>query len=341
MSASYNYTFNKVNGVFARWGNLKQEDPLYAPFGPEIADIEVTTSCNGINGVVCSFCYKANTPQGQYMSFETYKHIIDIYPDVLTQVAFGVDSQCKTNPDIWKIMTYTREKGVIPNVTVAQIDDDTAYNLASLCGAVAVSRYKEKEVCYSSVKKLTDLGMNQVNIHFMLSEETYEDALITLNDISSREELEKLNAIVFLSLKQKGRGEFFTPLTLEHYTTIVNLCFQKEIAFGMDSCGAYKFLQATNIIDPTRVPQVAPMVESCESGLFSTYINVEGKFFPCSFSEGIGEWEEGIDLMEINSQEEFLDKLWYGERVMKWRKNLLNSMSKEFSDCRICPIYEV
>ena len=71
-------------------------------------------------------------------------------------------------------MEYCRENGVIPNITVAQIDDTVAKKLSELCGAVAVSRYAYKDACYDSVNKLTYLGMKQVNIHQMISQETYE-----------------------------------------------------------------------------------------------------------------------------------------------------------------------
>lgn len=60
-SEKYNYNFNKKTGFFARWGKTENDDPLYAPM-PEILDIEVTTKCNGINGVVCPFCLLPSTP---------------------------------------------------------------------------------------------------------------------------------------------------------------------------------------------------------------------------------------------------------------------------------------
>ena len=43
---TYNYKFNKVDGYFCRWGKTKDDDPIYAPLGPEIVDIEISTICN-------------------------------------------------------------------------------------------------------------------------------------------------------------------------------------------------------------------------------------------------------------------------------------------------------
>jgi hypothetical protein len=64
-SSNYNYRFNLNNGFFARWGKTFDHDPPYSPFGPEIADIEISTICPGIDGIHCPYCYKANTKTGK------------------------------------------------------------------------------------------------------------------------------------------------------------------------------------------------------------------------------------------------------------------------------------
>jgi len=61
VSPAYNYVFDKANGNFARWGSTQDEDPDYSPIGGEILDIEVTTSCSGVNGKLCPFCSPAGT----------------------------------------------------------------------------------------------------------------------------------------------------------------------------------------------------------------------------------------------------------------------------------------
>jgi SAM-dependent methyltransferase len=176
-SEGYNFIFNKTNGNFARWGKTLEDDPQVAPMN-EILDCEITTICHGVpnkDGIKtpCAFCYKSNTPKGKNMSFETFKGIIDKMPWTL-QVAFGADSECTSNPDIWKMMAYCRKKDIVPNITVANISDETADELTKYCGAVAVSRYFNKDICYDSVKKLTDRGMKQINIHALVSNETYD-----------------------------------------------------------------------------------------------------------------------------------------------------------------------
>ena len=160
-SEKYNYVFNKINGEFARWGISKDDDPQSCIFGPEILDIEVSTKCSGIPNVdgikvPCKFCYKENGPIGKNMSLETFKKVLDRVSKsgVLTQLAIGADAEGTSNPDLFAMMEYARFKGIIPNITVANVTDETADKLVSLCGAVAVSRYANKDVGYDTVRKL-------------------------------------------------------------------------------------------------------------------------------------------------------------------------------------------
>lgn len=333
ISEEYNYMFNYKTGFFARWGRTKESDPDYSFFGPEIADIEITTKCDGINGKVCSFCYKANTPNGINMSFDTFKNIFDKLPKTLTQIAFGADSHATSNPDLWKMMDYCRENKVIPNITVADISDETADNLAKYVGATAVSYYpqQDKNACYNSVKKLTDRDMNQINIHCFISEETYEDAMNLLSDVKTDIRLSKLNAIVFLSLKKKGRGVNYHSLSNEKFKVLVDKCLNENISFGFDSCSCNKFVESVK--DNPKYEKLATCSEPCESSIFSMYISAEGIYYPCSFCENV---KEGIDMTKIT---DFMKDVWYSDKVKEFRKHLLGN--KDSNGYRKCPVYNI
>ena len=83
---SYNYTYDKISGLFRRWGETYDDDPEYSPAGPEILDLEI--SVNGCPNN-CKFCYKSNSNESAVnMTFETFKSIIDKMPKTLTQIAF-------------------------------------------------------------------------------------------------------------------------------------------------------------------------------------------------------------------------------------------------------------
>lgn len=330
-SENYNFDFDKKTGYFARWGKTKDEDPQFGL--PEIADIEITTKCSGPGGKLCPFCYKANTPNGSNMSIETFKIILSKLPKTVTQIALGADANCTMNPDIWKIMEASRAQGVVPNITVADISDETADKLIKYCGAVAVSRYANKDICYDSIKKLTDRGMKQVNIHMMISKETYNQALETIADYKNDPRLAKLNAIVFLSLKTKGRGKRgFSQLSHEEFAELVNLCLDSNTPFGFDSCGAHKFLKSISGLDDQKRKLLEMSVEPCESSLFSIYIDTFGVFYPCSFSPDTDVWgNDGLNVLECN---DFIKDIWKHERTEQFRKKLL-------SNKRNCPLYTI
>ena len=325
-SKYYNYDFSKVTGRLSRWGLTESDidDPQFCEVGPEILDIEVTTKCRGPNGKLCPFCYKANTPSGQNMSFDTFKTILDKMPHVLTQIAYGADAQAASNPDLFKMMAHARSKGIIPNITVADVSDETARKLADVCGAVAVSAYEaDKNLCYNSVKKLTDLGMKQINIHAMLSRQSLSFVHEVVDDVKKDKRLERLNCVVFLGVKPRGRAASnFHPVSSQEFGALVDHCVSTGINYGMDSCSCQRFLKWAETHGTHELLQLA---EPCESLLFSLYISVDGVAWPCSFSE---KEERGISVLDHDFSE-----VWNGDAAREWRKRLL-------ANNRECPVYK-
>jgi MoaA/NifB/PqqE/SkfB family radical SAM enzyme len=321
ITPTYNYCFNEETGYFKRWGKTEEDDPQYSPIGLEILDLEVSSVCSQ----KCAHCYKSNTAHGKNMRFKTFKTIVDKIP-TLTQIAFGI-GDIDANPDLFKMFAYCREKGIAPNVTINgfRLTNDHVENLARYCGAVAVSNY-QKDVCYNAVQQLTNAGLKQVNIHQLMAQETRDQVGWLLYDHKTDERLKNLNAIVFLSLKKKGRGYSYKRLPDDDFKKIVDKCLGEGIPFGLDSCAACKFLRA--IDGHPKYEQIKSYVEPCESGLFSGYINVDGCFFPCSFTEGMG---SSIDVIEC---EDFLQEVWYHPSTIEWRWRLLEKG-------RECPWYEI
>lgn len=346
---SFHLLFDYATGLTLKYGHTQEEDPTHCPFGPEIADIEITTKCPGIRRedglrTPCPWCYKSNTANGENMSFETFKHVFDLLnaKKTLTQIAFGADSSLESNPDVWKMFEYCREHMVVPNVTVADITPETAEKIVSLCGAVAVSWYPtiNPDRCYDTVKLLLDESKKQnkhmqVNIHALLSKETFPLFDELIDHYEKDERLSGMNAIVILSLKQKGRGEQFQIVKEEDFELLMDEFFEKKVRFGMDSCSATKFLKYLKK-HPER-GDLASMVEPCESfGLFSSYVNYLGVYYPCSFMEEVGNWKTGIDLIQV---QDFEKEVWYSERLCKDRERSLNMIKKH--GCTHCPYYEV
>jgi radical SAM protein with 4Fe4S-binding SPASM domain len=349
-SSKYNYVFNSEDGFFARWGETKEQDPSMSPFGPEIADIEISTICNGIGQSMetrkpCPWCYKSNTGCGINMSFETFKTIFHKLPKNLTQIAFGI-GDVNGNPDLWKIMEYCRHNDynqVVPNITVngMGVDDEIAERLAKTCGAVSVSRYHIEDVCYNAIEKLSRAGLKQVNIHQLLAAETYESCFKLIDDIQTDPRLKGLNAVVFLMLKPKGdRNKYHAIESIDKFAALIKAAQDKGVRVGMDSCTAPLMLQFANKFGQ---PEIIPSIEPCESTLFSIYINAEAKVFPCSFTEGTAGWKDGISLIEAN---DFLKDVWFSDKLTEWRRALISSSSGCIGcalakHCRSCPVFDI
>lgn len=333
-SENYNFLFNKSDGFFARWGKTQEDDGEFELGLPEIADIEIAEICEGVPGIgPCAFCYKSNTGnKGDNMSFETFKKIFQKLPPTITQIAFGCGT-LRRHPEMWDIFQYAKDNGVTPNLTInGDVDDHEFDNIAKLCGACAVSIY-DKNLSYDAIKKLTDRGMKQVNIHFMISQETYDRAFEIMNDIKSDPRLAKLKALVFLSLKTKGRSKNrFHQLTQEQFTNLTNYALENEVPMGFDSCSAQKFMKAVK--GHKNEETFLQSAEPCESTLYSSYIDVKGDFYPCSFAPKTEGWETGISVLECNN---FLEDVWYNERTRNFSEGVIKCRNCKQS----CSIFEI
>lgn len=194
-------------------------------------------------------------------------------------------------------------------------------------------RFEETNLCYDSVKRLTDRGMKYVNIHQMVSEETYEQVFETLNDVQTDDRLKGLNAVVMLSLKKVGRGVGFTKLSDGKFKTIVDHALDNRIGLGFDSCSQSKFEKAVR--DRPNYDQLIQLSDPCESTAFSVYINVEGNMYSCSFCEKSPSFPDGID---VTKAEDFIRDVWNHEKTQQWRQAMLD---KRAAKCFGCPVYDV
>jgi sulfatase maturation enzyme AslB (radical SAM superfamily) len=337
---SYNYIFNGCSGTFARCGRTLEIDPQFSPLGPEIADIEISTICSGPTGIPCSWCYKSNSPSGHNMSFTTFQQIFAKLPENLTQIAFGI-GDLDGNPELAQILSWCRKnlqkRMVVPNITIngAKLSDTWVDILSHECGAVAVSRYLPKELCYNAVNRLSqrlglpDVTLRQVNIHQLLSEETYNSCLELLQDIKSDPRLQRLNAVVFLGLKPKGlRNQFHSLLDLHKLSYLVKFAIKHQIRIGFDSCSANNVLNL--IAAEPKLAQMSDLIEPCESMGFSVYINSNGVIYPCSFLEGESGYT-GIDLLQ---SVDFLTEIWFGPMAHHFREQLIQMN-------RACPRFQL
>lgn len=332
-SPEYNYLFRKTDGFFARWGHTKKDDPSWSPFGPEIMDIEISEGEGCPQS--CPFCYKGNKKgnKATNMSLETFARIFKTFPPTVTQIAFGITS-IGSHPQLFDIFQHCRDNGVIPNVTINGADpvtDEQIGKLVQVCGAMAVSVvWPTPEKGFDLIKRLTDAGATQINIHFMISRQTIKSAYAVCDAMKNDPRLAKMNAIVFLGLKPKERGQAFDVLPTEEFVNLVNYCLENGIKFGFDSCSAPRFDKA---VEQSTLPaaiknNLMSCSERCESGLFSAYIDASGKYWHCSFGEN-REDAYGVDVTKVKN---FHREVWMSDPMVNWRKKL-------FGLNRECPLY--
>lgn len=334
-SDSYSYNFNISNGYFERWGKTLEDDPTWSPYGPEIMDIEISDgqSCP----MTCAFCYKGNkkgdATKSNHMSLNIFKLIFKTFPKTVTQIAFGITS-IGSHPELFDIFKHCRDNMVVPNVTINGADpltDEQIKRLKSLCGAMAISVNSiNKEAGYQLINRLTTEGCKQINIHYVISKQTIDFAYEVCKDIKEDFRLKDLNAIVFLGLKPKERGQNLAILPTLSYVDLVNYCLANNIRFGFDSCSAARFDRAveSGSLNENQKKVLLACSERCESGLFSAYIDCMGRYWHCSFGEN-REDSYGIDITKVV---DFTKEVWLSEPMVEWRKKLL-SLNRE------CPLY--
>jgi MoaA/NifB/PqqE/SkfB family radical SAM enzyme len=289
------------------WGKTLEENPDRCPTGPIIADIELSKKCN----FGCSYCYKAtNKAPEKGMTLEEFKTILPKLGNQLTQIAFGVDSNLSQTPNAIDIMRYTYSQGITPNITLVDVNKELADTLVNnvKVGAVSISLHllnksKPKDIYYNSIKALTDVGLKQTNAHFVLSKNTLPLLDEVLKDIKTDKRLEKLNALVILSLKQKGRGVNDNPVSKEEFAEVLTKLQKAKINFGFDSCSVGKLNTITRQYDD--------VTESCESFAGSLYINEKGIVSPGSFLENEPVYKNHNLLNDsIKTNEDFINKVW-------------------------------
>jgi hypothetical protein len=274
------------------------------------------------------------------MSFETFKKVIKKINTngQLQQVAFGLGATADENPELWDMCKWLRSKFIIPNGTVANVSKETAKKIATNFGAVAISYHNDFEVLAKNClqfapyiiahhKGKEEITLAQLNIHFVIMEETFEDCKKLFTLLKSDPRFLAVNAVVLLGLKKCGRAENgnFNKITDEHFKELVDIAFDKKIGIGFDSCSCNKFLNS--IKDREDYSKLEQLAEPCESKLFSIYLNQNAEIFPCSFNE---KNRKGFNILDDNN---FLNDYWNNDSD-EWRKSLINSE-------RSCPVYDV
>jgi hypothetical protein len=322
-SPRYNYVYNKKNNSFSRWGDTQNIDLMFA-LSPEIVDLEISSK---------------HEQSISNMTFSTFKIIFDKIPKFLTQIVFHI-SDTTTNPDLFKMMEYSRKYGIMTNCIYSGSDiiDDHISKMIKLCRSIVINLI-DKEKTFQLINKLILNKMKNIYINFILSKQSLDEAFKLIDEIKERKM--PVKAIIFSQYKSKEMEvDKFEPVTsVDIYKKIIDYSRTKQVNILFDSCSCALWYKS---IEKTDQENLANYGNQCESGIFNGFINYKGEFFPCSFIEGTNDWEEGLNIL---SAENFISDVWNHDRIKSWRINLYctvqNCCCKFKRMCKKCPVYNV
>jgi radical SAM protein with 4Fe4S-binding SPASM domain len=159
----------------------------------------------------------------------------------------------------------------------------------------------------------------KTNIHFILSNDSIDEAINILED---EKILDGVNRLVFLLYKPIGQGVNENVLQNDDKTKYLMSLIDTEYGInkiGFDSCTVPGILNNTKIIDPKGY-------DPCEAGRFSAYINAQGIMVPCSFDQ---ELKYGESINEYSIRE-----IWKGSKFNQFRNRMKNT-------CTDCPKWDM
>ncbi len=309
--------FNEENGTLIR-SDIEGADPERRSF-PELLDVGIMGHCH--NGSYCSNagidCYqyghKQNTP---HMALADFEKIARQSSGKVFQIALGGAGDPNKHPDFEEILKICRYYHIVPNVTTSgfQITDEEISLIKEYCGAVAVSWYSrlinEKESNYETlrtVKRLFEAGCI-TNVHFVISSDTIDEAIIRLGKGLFPK---GLNAVVFILYKPIGEGVEEKVLSAkdERLNRFFELASQKyAFKIGFDTCFTPAILRLGKTIHPASI-------DACEAATFSMYIDSQMHCHPCSF----GIWDDGI-VESLRAQS--IREVWNGKQFSDFRERV-------------------
>jgi MoaA/NifB/PqqE/SkfB family radical SAM enzyme len=266
------------------------------------------------------------------MKLEDFKTIIDQVKHHTSQVALGGRGDPNLHENFKEIVEYARNNNVIPNYTTSGFGlTYKQIELSKMCGAVAVSEYRQDET-YSSIKRLMDAGI-KTNIHLIFSNGNFQDCVKILHggdpwDPKFKQsgptvDINRLNAVIFLLFKPAGAGVNTPDMNPNKYQFDVfsDLIFKSKAKFkvGMDSCLVNHVLYR---VEPDPIQSMS--IDTCEGARMSGYITPDMNMKPCSFAE------KSYEVKITNNQD--IKYIWNHSQVFS---SFRSKLKKKPSTCPI------
>jgi len=318
-NGEYSILFNTKTGLQIINGINGHKDPFALEL-PTLLDIGIMGTCEN----TCKFCYQGHVNKPN-MLLDDFKTIIDEVKHHVNQVALGGRGDPNKHENFKEILEYCRKNNVVPNYTTSGINlTAEEIELSKLCGAVAVSEYKE-DYTYNAINDLIDAGI-KTNIHIIFSRDSYDTCMKIVageNIWNGGVSIEKLNAVIFLLFKARGAGKHLYSMipTERQIYDFSQIIFKPKCKFkvGIDSCLVNKVTEHTT---PSKLQQMS--IDTCEGSRRSAYISPDMKLVPCSFADHVL-WSKPI------TKETSISDIWNNSKQFKNFRTVL----KKCNTC--CP----
>lgn len=274
----YHFRADAQTGLTMRWGKTLHDDPKWAPV-PELADISISNHCS--KG--CSYCYRKSAKNNEFMTLEQYERVLDAinhpkYGNVF-QVALGGGEPLE-HPQLVQIIEVTLKREIVPNFTTNGmfLTEDVCKTIQGKVGAVALSIASVAELEREKIAMLRKYDI-RTNVHYVLSAKNVGEAIEIVSG-KHNAVFEGVNAIIFLTYKPAGRcirdGVLQEGIEMEQFVQKVNDYDNKGLKIGFDACFMPNLLH--------KGFKHAELVDVCEAGFFSVYVDHKMNVSPCSFS---------------------------------------------------------
>jgi len=315
----YNFIADQESGMTFRWGKTMEDNPKFAPV-PELVDISISNHCT--KG--CDYCYRDSKDNNSFLSVEDYRFLLEClnhpkYGNVF-QVALGGGEPLE-HPNFVELINLTREFNVIPNFTTngIHLSEPIIKQIKGKVGAVAISINDLKDLEGSNINLLIEEGI-RTNIHYVLNQSNINQAIEILSG-KFNSKLEGVNAIIFLTYKPAGRGDEQFALKLDdNIRRFIELIDNNTCScnIGFDACFVPLLMHFTETNKD--------VIDFCEVGYFSVYVDEKLNVTPCSFSGG----KDGFSLREFDFYDIWLNKF------SEFRSKINNECSQVCSAHKEC-----
>lgn len=329
--------FNEDTGFLVRsdilCSKLESATEPYMRSYPELLDIGIMGHCHIAKEKICCQagidCYQGAINNAKpNMSLSNYKKILEQSVERVFQIALGGAGDPNKHDKFEEILYLTRVVGIVPNMTTSgMLLTNQEINLINqYCGAVAISFYSRLKLTnegyvetnhnvIESIQRLLSAGCT-VNIHFILSIETIEDAIYRLKYHLFPSDI---NAVIFILYKPVGLGIETKVLTFNnpHFQEFLSIVQSETFPFkiGFDTCHTPALIKACHSISTNSL-------DACEASRFSMYIDSNLLAYPCSFD--CIKKEFCVDI-NINS----IEQAWWSTEFDSFRE-------KQKNQCREC-----